>query len=183
MIVLNGGAPAPAPAPSGGGGALPPVAQPPAGEPPIAQPPVAQPPATSPPVAQTPAPAPGAGGSVPVLPPAQGPSAPVVVPPPTAPVLTARGSICVSGSESAATTAQVRVICSTGQFVSIEPMPGHPFVGTHGGAFRFSFGPGGTAFGGLADFGKINVGGGTVTALRVVNLADSQTPLEMLVSF
>ncbi|NJS35282.1 MAG: hypothetical protein HC765_00765 [Brachymonas sp.] len=42
--------------------------------------------------------------------------------------------ICISSSLSQVTNAIVRVTCQGNQFVSIEPQPGRPFVGTHGGA-------------------------------------------------
>jgi hypothetical protein len=87
---------------------------------------------------------------------------------------------------SQSTNAQVRVVCSTGQFVSIEPTPGAPFAGTHGGAYRYAFGPGESsapALVGLSNFGAARFGSGTVTAVRILNLIDSGGPLEMLVSF
>lgn len=94
-------------------------------------------------------------------------------------------SICISETQSAATNATVRVYCGTGQFVSIEPTPGRPFLGVHGGAFRFSFGGGltgqvpSTAGGTALEL----IGLGTVTALRVLDVRGQADQLEMLVSF
>lgn len=90
----------------------------------------------------------------------------------------------MSQSFSDQTKATVRVLCSTGQFVSIEPADGQPFVGTHGGAYRFTFGPGLPVSPALVGSGAaLFAGTGTVTALRIINLGGSSTPLEMLVSF
>ena len=91
--------------------------------------------------------------------------------------------VCVSSSLSQQTHALVKVTCSGSQFVSIEPQLGKPFVGTHGGAFRFAFtnGVGATNGSGLESDGSI--GAGTVTALRVLNLAEGDKGLELLVSF
>lgn len=183
-VVLNGGAPIPPPAP-------PPVIAAPGsspsfpGAPPAAggELPPTELPATDPPVAQAPgpapAPAPGGGGAIPVLVP------PVIEAPSPAPVLASSG-ICTSASQSQATNAQVQVVCSTGQFVSIEPSPGRPFGGTHGGAFRFTFGPGeepAPALSTLAALGTMGNNAATLTAVRMINLDDSGGPLEMLVSF
>jgi len=135
----------------------------------------------------------GGGGNVPTLPgPAPGtppvagggPSVPVVTPGrPAIAVTTANGGICTSQTFSDATNATVRVLCSTGQFVSIEPIPGRPFAGTHGGAYRYNFGPSHRLSVGLGDSAQLYIGTGTVTALRIMNLQGSEAPLEMLVSF
>lgn len=93
------------------------------------------------------------------------------------------GGICVSASLSARTNALVRVVCQSGHFVDISPFPGRRFAGTHGGAFRFSFGPGHsteTSFTGSAD---TLLGTGTVTAMRIYHADEESGPLEMLVSF
>lgn len=118
------------------------------------------------------------GGTPPVTVP------PVVVAPPTSPIIavTPPNGICTSQSASNATQAVVRVVCSSGQFVSIESAPGRPFVGVHGGAFRFNFGPGLPAPALASNF-NLGIGAGTVTALRIVHTGGSQSPLEMLVSF
>lgn len=93
-----------------------------------------------------------------------------------------RPSVCISETLSEQTNAMVRVVCATGQFVSITPLPGKAFLGTHGGAFRYtqdagSFSP--------APTGKAmpQTGAETVTALRIYNANGSDGPLEMLVSF
>lgn len=141
---------------------------------------------------------PGAGGGTPVVPmpdtsagtavppvvPTAGPPSPAVaIAAPAPATLPLRGGVCTSQSQSAATHATVRVVCSTGQFASIEPTPGQPFAGTHGGAYRFNFGPGLPLAAGLGSTSGLHIGAGTVTALRVVNLAGRTDPLEMLVSF
>ncbi len=94
--------------------------------------------------------------------------------------------LCISSSLSQQTNALVKVTCQGNQFVSIEPRAGRPFVGTHGGAFRFAFSnatPMPPAF--LGDGPAIDdwIGSGTVTALRVLNLTESDERLELLVSF
>jgi hypothetical protein len=93
-----------------------------------------------------------------------------------------RPSVCISETLSEQTNGMVRVVCGSGQFVSISPFPGKPFLGTHGGAFRYTLGAGG--FTGLLH-GQATpfTGAGTVTALRIYNANGSDGPLEMLVSF
>lgn len=128
--------------------------------------------------------APGDGGNLPLPPPSNptsgGGGGGIPGTPPVAPVAPTSG-ICTSQSHSDATNATVRVLCSNGQFVSIEPAPGRPFAGTHGGAFRYQFGPGHNVA--IGDPAAIHIGAGTVTALRIVSLHGSRAPLEMLVSF
>lgn len=101
-------------------------------------------------------------------------------------------TLCVSESVAAASQALVNVVCSTGQYVSIEPLPGTPFVGTHGGAFRYSFGPRSTwnmTPGAASGFSEVFTGVGTVTSMRIVRLGgaglaeNGPSSLEMLVSF
>ena len=95
----------------------------------------------------------------------------------------ATDGFCISESLSDATQATVKVVCATGQFVSIKPMPGKPFTGTHGGAFRYAFGAGtarapkdGTAL-------NPYIGTGTVTSLRILDISGQESVLEFLVSF
>ncbi|MBS7808034.1 hypothetical protein [Variovorax sp. PCZ-1] len=94
-------------------------------------------------------------------------------------------SICVSTSLSQQTNALVRVTCQGNQFVSIEQNVARPFVGTHGGAYRFAFSGIGTVPAGLLHPGELDhwVGQGTITALRVLNLTERDERLELLVSF
>ncbi len=94
--------------------------------------------------------------------------------------------ICISTSLSQQTNALVKVTCQGGQFVSIEPREGRQFLGVHGGAYRFTFSraasiPASFLGGGTAvdDW----IGQGTITALRVLNLTESDERLELLVSF
>lgn len=139
-------------------------------------------------------PNPGAGGGTPVIP-VPGVAAGGAVPPVRTPLpavaataaapvtLPVTGGVCTSQTQSAATHAMVRVVCSTGQFVSIEPAPGQPFAGAHGGAYRFNFGPGLPLAASLDGASRLHIGAGTVTALRVVTMNGQTDPLEMLVSF
>lgn len=130
------------------------------------------------------APEPGAGGGTPVLPPVTAaPPSPSTRPPASTAAVRPTGGICTSQTLSDAAQATVRVLCSTGQFVSIEPLPGRPFAGSHGGAYRFNFGPGLPFASGLASVGPAQLGAGTVTSLRLVHLGSRENPVEMLVSF
>lgn len=155
------------PPPSGGGGGsnplpvVPPVAPPiaPPGVPPAVPGPFPVQPGL--PVADA-----GAGGGLPIPPP---PVLSATVPP---------NGIC----SSQASGATVRVVCSSGQFVSIDAVPGQPFALTHGGTYRFSFGPG-LPLPALASTLGLNIGAGTVTALRILSVSSGEAPLEMLVSF
>ena len=96
----------------------------------------------------------GVAGPVPVLVPDTGAALPVIRPPvdsaqrpvetpplteqpPAVPASISAGRLCTSQTLSSASGALVRVVCSTGQFVSIEPVAGQPIAGTHGGAYRF----------------------------------------------
>jgi hypothetical protein len=91
---------------------------------------------------------------------------------------------CVSQTLSEETGAVVRVTCQDGVFVSITPAPGARFVGTHGGAYSYYFGP---AFSnatrsGSADFTEQS---GSIASFRVYGVGPSSAdgPLDMLVSF
>jgi hypothetical protein len=110
------------------------------------------------------------------------PNAVVPAAPGGSPVPVIRPSVCISETLSEQTNGMVRVVCGTGQFVSISPFPGKPFLGTHGGAFRYTLGAGGFT-GLLAGYATPYTGAGTVTALRIYNANGSDGPLEMLVSF
>lgn len=90
---------------------------------------------------------------------------------------------CVSETLSEQTNALVRVVCGTGQFVSITPLPGKAFLGTHGGAFRYTLGAGRLSTAQLSGEASPYAGAGTVTALRIYNANGVDGPLEMLVSF
>ncbi|MGY8905494.1 MAG: hypothetical protein ACKVIH_13190 [Burkholderiales bacterium] len=67
--------------------------------------------------------------------------------------------------------------------MSIEPVPGQPFVGTHGGAYRFAFGPGAPLSPLLSGGNTLLGGSGTVTGLRLIDISGLESFLEMLVSF
>ena len=93
------------------------------------------------------------------------------------------GGACVSQSLSDATGAIVRVVCTSGQFVSIEANPNGPFLGVHGGAFRYYFANGIPAD--LRFLGSSDpwIGAGTVTSIRVKYLEDLDGIIEMQVGF
>jgi hypothetical protein len=93
--------------------------------------------------------------------------------------------VCISTTLSQQTNALVKVTCQGGQFVSIEPREGRPFVGVHGGAYRFAFGRNTAIPAFLQGDSDIlaQVGQGTITALRVLNLTERDERLELLVSF
>ena len=90
---------------------------------------------------------------------------------------------CTSTTLSQQTQATVTVVCATGQFVSIESLPGKPFAGTHGGAYRYVFASGTVSPSVWAGESNPFIGSGTITSLRVLNLNAYQDRLEMLVSF
>ena len=92
--------------------------------------------------------------------------------------------LCVSQSLSDATGAVVRVVCKSGQFVSIESKPDTPYqLGVHGGAYRFYFANGMPASLRYVGGGSPWVGPGTVTSLRVNYLEDLDGIIEMQVGF
>lgn len=93
--------------------------------------------------------------------------------------------ICISTTLSGQTNAIVRVTCQGGEFVSIEQRNGRPFVGTHGGTYRFSFtGIKSVPYGWLASDELYDwIGQGTITALRILRLTERDERLELLVSF
>jgi hypothetical protein len=94
-----------------------------------------------------------------------------------------RGSTCTSQSSSDAGNATVTVVCSIGQFVSIEPVPGTPFPGSYEAASRVNFGPENPLLTGLASEMNVSIGSGTLTALRMTTKEELGSPIEMLVSF
>lgn len=80
---------------------------------------------------------------------------------------------CINQTLSEQTGALVRVVCQSGNFVRIDPDPSKPFVGTHGGAFRYAFMAAGavpetavTVDGHTGD-ATMYAGAGTVTGLHV----------------
>ena len=96
----------------------------------------------------------------------------------------ATGDLCVSQSLSDATGATVRVVCTTGQFVSIEADQSQPYsLGVHGGAYRFYFANGMPASLQFVGHGSPWVGPGTVTSLRVNYLEGLDGIIEMQVGF
>lgn len=94
-------------------------------------------------------------------------------------------NVCTSSSLSQQTNATVKVVCGSGQFVSIEPSLNKSFAGTHGGTYAFNVHQNAPS---MATFNSISttlqgVGKGTVTALRMLNLNEQDEGLELLVSF
>jgi len=82
--------------------------------------------------------------------------------------------------------ATVNVVCSLGQYVTIEPVARQTWLDFEATERRFSFGPGAPLPRSLALQLNQRLLAGTVTALRISNLASARTPdsaLEMLVSF
>jgi hypothetical protein len=99
---------------------------------------------------------------------------------------TSQAGVCISTVLGQQTGAVVRVVCSTGQVVSIEAAPGTSVIaGVHGGAFRYSFGAGTLLApgAGLTDSELGFIGLGTITAMRIVDLTGRKERLEFLVSF
>lgn len=90
--------------------------------------------------------------------------------------------LCISEALSEEANALVSVTCSRGQFVDISPAPDKPFLGTHGGAFRFFFDAQDRLAMGPSHEFPVS-GAGTVTALRIYNADGQDGPLEMMVSF
>jgi hypothetical protein len=90
--------------------------------------------------------------------------------------------VCISQSLSEQNKAVVRVTCSAGQFVSISPIPGSRFVGSHGGAYSFYFGSSYRSVN-VAGYGEFAHGAGSVAAYRVFGVTESEGRLDMLVVF
>ncbi len=98
---------------------------------------------------------------------------------PGAPGAPASG-VCVSQTLSDLTGALVQVLCSTGQFVSINPKPGAPFI-AHGGAYSYYLSVGtGSRIAGLSG---LPAGAGTVTEFRVFKVDEANGTIDMLVGF
>ncbi|HKB59384.1 MAG TPA: hypothetical protein VKC56_04980 [Gallionellaceae bacterium] len=79
--------------------------------------------------------------------------------------------MCINQALSQATRATVTVVCSTNQFVSIAPLPGAPYIGTHGGAYRYLLTP---ATLGPDDGPDWQAGTGTITTLQILHIKRSQ---------
>ena len=119
---------------------------------------------------------------------AGGPTPPQTTPNPQ------RAGVCFSRTLSEQTGAVVQVACDSGQFVSIEAVPGQRFIGVHGGAFRYSLSiaKDRSVYEAAANdaFGW-RTGWGTVTMLRLYDLTEpgkpgdvwGDRPLELRVSF
>lgn len=90
--------------------------------------------------------------------------------------------VCVSQTLSEQNGAVVRVVCESGQFVSISPLPGGRFVGSHGGAYSFHFGSSYRAVN-VAGFGEFAHGAASAAAFRVYGVTESSGRFDLLVSF
>jgi hypothetical protein len=95
--------------------------------------------------------------------------------------------VCISQTLSEKTNAVVRVVCGTGQFVSMTANPNVRFLGVNGGAYRYVLSPGitspGPQSGSLGLSNDFYPGTGTVTAWRIYNVDGSDGPLEVLLTF
>lgn len=94
----------------------------------------------------------------------------------------AGSGVCVSQSLSEQNGARVRVVCDSGEFVSISAIPGARFVGTHGGAYTTYFGSSyrGANIAGHGEFANV---AGTFASFRVFGVTESEGRLDLLVSF
>jgi hypothetical protein len=90
--------------------------------------------------------------------------------------------VCTSQSLTEQNNAVVRVVCQSGQFVSITPIPGARFVGSHGGAYNFYFGSSYRSVN-VAGYGEFANGAGSVASFRVFGVTESEGRLDMLVAF
>jgi hypothetical protein len=90
--------------------------------------------------------------------------------------------VCISQSLTEQNNAVVRVVCQSGQFVSITPIPGARFSGSHGGAYSFYFGSSYRSVN-VAGYGEFAHGAGSVAAYRVFGVTESEGRLDMLVVF
>ena len=78
------------------------------------------------------------------------------------------GGLCISRSLSESTRALVEVTCRHAEFVRISPQPGTPFLGVHGGAYRYWTG----------ETAQLQ-GLGTVTALHLFASTAQEDPVEV----
>ena len=119
---------------------------------------------------------------------------PTPVPPALVPLPSPSSGVCYSRSLSEQTKALVEVACRSGAFLSITAVPGVPFLGVHGGAFRYAipFSAQGSVFdAAVVDGFGWRTGRGTITMQRLYDLTNPagpgdvwwDRPLEMRVSF
>jgi len=104
-------------------------------------------------------------------------------PPPGVSPAPSSGDVCVSQALSQATGAMVRVVCRSGHFVSIEPPQGAPFLGVHGGAFRYYFANAVPEHLRYLGGDEPWVGPGTVTSIRISYPEGLDGYVEMQVGF
>ncbi len=95
----------------------------------------------------------------------------------------AQPGLCLSETLSERTGAAVHVVCESSQFVSIDPRPGRPYLGVHGGAYRYFLGQGNGFDSNYAGIANPFIGAGTVTEFRVLSADTADGPLEILISF
>lgn len=95
--------------------------------------------------------------------------------------------VCISQTLSEQTNAVVRVVCGTGQFVSLTANSNRRYLGVNGGAYRYVLSPGSTGsepqLGSLGLTNDFYPGTGTVTAWRIYNVDGSDGPFEVLLTF
>lgn len=95
--------------------------------------------------------------------------------------------VCISKTLSQRSNALVRVVCKSGQFVSITANPNARFLGVNGGAHQYVLNTdmqrSGSLTGLLGQSNDFNPGTGTVTAWQVYNVDGSDTPFEVLLTF
>lgn len=175
-------------------GSVPPVPPGAVVDPPASEPPIAGTNPSSPGLPATPPPGGDFGAGPTPGQPAPPPSGPGPVSPPVATIpqqqqqllVPTKGTppgICTGQTLLSGPGATVNVVCSLGQYVTIEPLVRPPFLFGESGEQRFSFGPGSPLPRSLG--GRLNtmLPTGTVTALRILNVSNLVSPLEMLVSF
>lgn len=159
-------------------------------DPPAIEPPISGPNPSNPGQPGTPPPGGGDNGAgptpgQPVTPPTGPVPPPVAVIPPQLllPTQATPPGICTGQTLLNGRGATVNVVCSLGQYVTIEPLVRPPYLFEELGEQRFSFGPGAPLPRSLG--GRLNpfLPVGTVTALRILNVSSLVSPLEMLVSF
>ncbi|HEV2432329.1 MAG TPA: hypothetical protein VGT43_12545 [Burkholderiales bacterium] len=90
--------------------------------------------------------------------------------------------VCISQALSEQNNAIVRVVCESGQFVSISAIPGGRFVGSHGGAYTFYFGSSYRSVN-VSGYGEFAHGAGSVAGFRVFGMTESEGRLDMLIEF
>ena len=92
-------------------------------------------------------------------------------------------TLCTAESQAGATSATVRVTCTESPFVRIDPVPTNPVGPAGGGPYHFSAAQEWIHVINQQDPTYSNDDSVKVSALRISNVAGSDGPLEMLVTF